>query len=81
MLFLVIVVFDTNEERNVHFHPPDLHITVQINLTLSDLSFFNSRGRLEMYQCFYKVVHNKHAGIYFALTKVIAVKVLAYIQD
>ena len=68
MLFLA-VVFDTNEERNVHFHPPDLQTTVHINLTLIDLSFFNSRGRLKMYQCFYKVIHN--LSRYFALTKVL----------
>ena len=68
VLLLVIVVFDTNEERNVHFHPPDLQTTVHINLTLSDLLFFNSPGVIENAS----VVFTKSFIIsrHFALTKV-----------
>ena len=69
VLFLVIVVFDTNEERNVHLHPPDLQRTVHTNLTLSDLSFFNSLGRLKMYQLFLhkSFIISRH----FVLTKIL----------
>ena len=65
VLFLAVVLFDTNDERNVHFHPPDLQTTVLINFTLSDLSFFNSWGRLKIYQFTKLFIISSH----FALTK------------
>ena len=63
VLLLVIVVFDANEERNVHFHPPDLQTTVHINLTLSKWPvIFQLPGRLTK-----SFIISRH----FALTKVL----------
>ena len=59
VLLLVIVVFDTNEERNVHFHPPDLQRTMHINLTLSDLSFFQLPGTIKIVSVDFTETHAK----------------------